>query len=81
MGAPGTGRAAPGKGGWSLTSWPGGVAYRIGGAGCLTFTNMTVLICSIVLVSTFWAVAVACLLLTLALGRDRGDGADGQADH
>ncbi len=70
-----------GEGGRPLTSWPGGVAYRTGPTGCLTFTDMTVLICSIVLVSTFWAVAVACLLLTLALVRDRGDGADGQADH
>jgi hypothetical protein len=68
--------------GWSDTSWPGGVAHRTGQAGCLRFTNMTVLICSIVLVSTFWAVAAACLLLTLALGRDGGaEGADGQADH
>jgi hypothetical protein len=41
---------------------------------------MTVLICTIVLVSTFWAVAVACLLLTLALGRTGGqDGQDEQA--
>jgi hypothetical protein len=43
---------------------------------------VTVLICSIVLVSTFWAVAVACLLLTVALGRGSGaDGPDGQPDH
>jgi hypothetical protein len=43
---------------------------------------MTVLICSIVLVSTFWAVAVACLLLTLALGRGgAADEPDGQPDH
>jgi hypothetical protein len=42
---------------------------------------MTVLICAIVLVSTFWAVAVACLLLTLALGRGGADEPDGQPDH
>jgi hypothetical protein len=43
---------------------------------------MTVLICSIVLVSTFWAIAVACLLLTLALGRSGGtDGQGGQPEH
>jgi hypothetical protein len=57
----------------------GGVAYRAGLAGYLTFAGMTVLICSIVLVSTFWAIAVACLLLTLALGRG-ADGPDGQPD-
>jgi hypothetical protein len=43
---------------------------------------MTVLICSIVLVSTFWAIAVACLLLTLALGRAGGvDEPDGQPEN
>jgi hypothetical protein len=43
---------------------------------------MTVLICSIVLVSTFWAVAVACLLLTLALGRAGAvDEPDGQPEN
>jgi hypothetical protein len=63
-------------------SSPGGVACRAGPAGCLTFADMTVLICSIVLVSTFWAVAVACLLLTLALGRAGGvDEPDGQPEN
>jgi hypothetical protein len=56
------------------------VAYRGGPAGWLTFADMTVLICSIVLVSTFWAVAVACLLLTVALGRAGGDEPGGQTD-
>jgi hypothetical protein len=43
---------------------------------------MTVLICSIVLVSTFWAIAVACLLLTLALGRAGGaEAGDEQPEH
>jgi hypothetical protein len=53
---------------------------RPGPAGLAKFTHMTVLICTIVLVCTFWAVAVACLLLTLALGRAGGqDGQDEQA--
>jgi hypothetical protein len=56
------------------------VAYRAGLAGYLTFAGMTVLICSIVLVSTFWAIAVACLLLTVALGRGGADGPGEQPD-
>jgi hypothetical protein len=63
----------------SHSSAPGGVAYRNRAGCCLTFADMTVLICSIVLVSAFWAIAVACLLLTLALGRG-ADGPDGQPD-
>jgi hypothetical protein len=66
----------------TLAAEQGGVAYRFALGCCLTFADMTVLICSIVLVSTFWAVAVACLLLTLALGRaGAADGPDGQPDH
>jgi uncharacterized membrane-anchored protein YitT (DUF2179 family) len=58
------------------------VARRARPGGCLTFADMTVLICSIVLVSTFWAVAVACLLLTLALGRAGAvDEPDGQPEN
>ena len=60
----------------------GGVAPRDVLPGCLNCPDMTVLICGIVLISAFWAVAVAFLLLTLALGRaSGGDEPDGQAQH